>query len=256
MGIPHVLRSFGRAPWPLLFGLSAFGDVLSASSTAHATLPSFCGTGAAMLLSAGWPGALHVLLGVNQPAQLAAEWALMILAMMPPLLALPLAHVWRSSLARRRIRAVSCFVLAYAAIWMFSAPLLLALGLLLQILAGPAALAAAVSVAVLWSAGPWHRAALNRGHRVRRIGIFGPAADGDCLRFGAAHGTWCLLSCWAWMLVPLAAGPWHLPAMVFSGIIMLVERLAPPAMPKWQWPAFLSVAGRALMLPQKVLQHG
>src|ERR1700676_4179813 len=94
-----VLRSFARAPWPLLFALAGFGLLLSAYRAGHATLPAFCSAGTAwLLLVSGWPGALELAFALNPPTRLLADWALMLLAMMPPLLAVPLMHVWRSTL--------------------------------------------------------------------------------------------------------------------------------------------------------------
>lgn len=158
-------------------------------------------------------------------------------AMMPPLLAMPLMHVWRSSLPRRRLRASVGFLLGYGALWMAAGPILTVLALLLQLTVAEAALAGALLIASLWSASPWHRVALNRGHRMRRIGLFGWAADRDCLIFGMTHGLWCIASCWAWMLVPLLGGAWHIPIMLFAGAMMLAERLTPADRPRWRWPA-------------------
>ena len=48
----------------------------------------------------------------------------MLLAMMPPLVAPPLLHVWHRSLPRRRLRAVALFVLGYACVWLTAGALL------------------------------------------------------------------------------------------------------------------------------------
>src|SRR5580704_5159249 len=94
-----VVRSFARVPWPMLFALAGFGLMLSAYSAERATLPAFCGAGAArLLLASGWSDVLAWEFALNPPGRPLAEWALMLLAMMPPLLAAPLMHVWRSSL--------------------------------------------------------------------------------------------------------------------------------------------------------------
>src|ERR1700759_5096318 len=107
-----ILRSFARAPWPLLFALAGFGLILSAHSAGGAALPAFCGTGMAqLLLSSGWPDALELALALNPPARLLADWGWILLAMMPPLLAMPLVHVLRSTLPRRRVRALAYFAL-------------------------------------------------------------------------------------------------------------------------------------------------
>jgi predicted metal-binding membrane protein len=237
-----VLRNFARAPWPLLFASAGFGLILSAHETGQATLPAFCGAGTAwLLLASGWPDALKLVVATNPPTQLLAEWALMLLAMMPPLLAAPLMHVWRSSLPRRRLRALACFILGYGSVWMAAGPILMGLALLLQLVSGEGAFTCSLLLATVWSAGPWQRVALNRSHRLNRIGLFGWAADRDCLTFGMTHAVWCIASCWAWMLAPLAAGRWHIPAMMFAGAVMLSERLAPPERPRWRLPALFSL---------------
>jgi len=252
----QLLRIFARPPLPLLFALAGAGLIISAYSAWDATLPAFCGAGSArLLLSFGWPDALRLALALNPPARLLTEWASMLLAMMPPLLAVPLMHVWRSSQPRRRVRAITCFVLGYGCVWLTVGPVLIGLALLLQFVAGQGAVAfaGAVLLASLWSASPWQRIALNRGHRLSRIGLFGWAADRECLTFGAVHAVWCVASCWPWMLVPLAAASWHIPAMLVTGAIMLLERLGPPGWPRWRWPAFLALLD---LRPIRVLRQG
>ncbi|MEW7857128.1 DUF2182 domain-containing protein [Pseudomonas chlororaphis] len=245
-----VLLSFTRAPWPLLFATAGLGLALCLYTAGHSTLPAFCGS--ALSIVASWPTVLEAELALNPVQQMLADWALMLLAMMPPLLAMPLMHVWRSSLPRRRIRAALGFLLGYSALWLTAGPLLMVLALLLQLSVADAALATALLVALLWSASPWQRAALNRGHRLRRIGLFGWAADRDCLVFGASHGAWCIASCWAWMLVPLLGGAWHIPLMLVAGAIMLVERLAPGDRPRWHWPVILPRVDLWLLTTRKV----
>jgi len=108
----------------------------------------------------------------------------MLLAMMPPLLAMPLMHVCWSSLPRRRVRALAYFALGYGFVWLAAGPILIALAVLLRLVTGGTtpAFASALLIAMVWRASPWQRAALNHGHRLRRIGLFGWAADRECLR--------------------------------------------------------------------------
>jgi predicted metal-binding membrane protein len=256
-----VVRGFARAPWPTLFGLAGVGLMLSALSAGRETVPAFCGAGMArLLLASGWPDAVSLELGLNPPARLLADWASMLLAMMPPLLAAPLMHVWRSSLPRRRVRALAHFALGYGAIWMTAGPILISVVLLLQLVAGDdaLALAGALILATIWSASPWQRAALNRSHRLCRIGLFGRTADRECLTFGVVHALWCIASCWAWMLAALAAGRWHIAAMILAGAVMLGERLTAPERPRWRLPAFLSPLGRRPIFTPRpsVVHHG
>ena len=234
-----IWLGFTRAPWPLLFATAGLGLALCLYRAGHSTLPAFCSSGEGLLVVTRWPTALAAELALTPMSQRLADWALMLLAMMPPLLAMPLMHTWRSSLPRRRMRAALVVVLGYTAVWLAAGPLLMLLALLLQFSASESALGVALLVALLWSASPWQRMALNRGHRMRRIGLFGWAADRDCLVLGTTHGAFCVASCWAWMLVPLLGGAWHNALMPLAGAIMLVERLAPGDRPCWHWPAVL-----------------
>jgi predicted metal-binding membrane protein len=237
-----VLLNFARAPWPLLFAMAGIGLMLSLNVAGSASLPAFCGGGAAWLqFASNSPDALVLALASNPPVRLMADWASMLLAMMPPLLAMPLMHVWRSSLPRRRPRALACFVVGYSLVWMAAGPILIGAAILLQLVvrADVLAFVAALLIAAVWGASPWQRAALNQSHRLRRIGLFGWAADRECLTFGVIHAVRCVASCWAWMLVPLVAGPWHVPAMILAGAVMLRDRLTAPDRPHWRLPAFL-----------------
>lgn len=239
-----LLRSFTRPPWPLLFAVAAFGLLLSAVGTGHAMLPDFCGAVEGLLAASRWPDALDTAFALNPPLRLLADWALMLVAMMPPLLAMPLMHIWRSSLPRNRLWVCAAFVVAYWAVWMAAGLMLTAFALFWRMAVGDGALAGAAVLALLWSASPFHRAALNRGHRVRRIGLFGWRAHRDGLTFGGLHGLWCVASCWAWMVVPLVAGAWHMPTMMLAGLVMLAERLSLPCPPRWRWPQVVSIVAR------------
>ncbi len=240
------LRSFVYPPWPLLFSLAAAGLLLSAWTSISAVLPEVCGSNAlSLVLDSGGAGRT-LFLALNPPSALATSWTLMLVAMMPPLLAMPLTHVWRSTMARYRGRAVACFILGYGAAWLSIGPVLVALALLLRFMGGSFALILAVAIALVWSASPWQRLALNRSHRFGRIGVFGWARYRDSLSFGAGHAGWCIASCWAWMIVPLTAGAWHIAAMGVTGIIMLQERLKTPDRPAWRLP--VSVADIAGLL--------
>jgi predicted metal-binding membrane protein len=244
-----VLGSFARPPWPWLFAVAILGATLS-SQAGHGVLPTICGSSSAgLILAVGWAGAIDLITALSQPSQLIAEWMLMLLAMMPPLLAAPMCHVWRSNPRRLRARGLLLFVLGYLTVWIAAGPVLVILSLLLVLLTGYAtAFAVTGLMALAWSASPWQRRALNNSHRMPRIGIFGWSSYRDCLAFGATHGMWCIASCWAWMLLPLAAGVWHWPAMVFAGALMLAERLAPPSMPRWRLPALLSASSLSASL--------
>lgn len=235
-----ILRGFTRAPWPLLFATAGVGLVLCIYNNGHAAYAAFCSNAQGLDIATLWLTAIQSELAITPLHVVLSSWALMLIAMMPPLLAMPLTHVWRASLPRRRVRALAGFLLGYCALWMAAGLLLSAVALLLSMLFAQAALPLSILFAVLWSASPWHRAALNRGHRLQRIGLFGWKADRDCLGFGLSHGFWCISACWAWMLVPLLVHHGHIPVMMLAGAIMLAERLAPGARPRWRLPFVLN----------------
>lgn len=255
---PLALCNFRRAPWPLLFATAGLGHMLFAYNAKHMTVPAFCGTANGLENATQWARAMEAAIMFNRPYDMLVDWSLMLLAMMPPLLAMPLMHVWRASLKGRRMQASAEFLLAYCIVWIAAGLLLTGLALLVQLAAVRGTLASTLLLALLWSASPWHFAALNRGHRLRRIGLFGWHADRDCMMFGATHGIWCIASCWAWMLVPLVAGSWHIYAMLITSAIMLAERLSAPSSPRWTLPLMFKIINtRSLFLMRKTARsHG
>jgi predicted metal-binding membrane protein len=233
-----LIEHFRRPPWPALLTAAAAGHAALLAASIGILPVAICGAA-----GGPWPGgselrtALAATLALNSPGSLLAGWSLMLAAMMPPLLAAPIAHVRQSSLVRRKGRAVAGFAAGYAAVWVAMAAPLGLLALLSKMTLGPAAFPAAVAAALAWSASPAHRRLLNRAHRLRPISLFGLRADLDCLRFGAEHGLLCAATCWAWMLVPLLAGGWHEAAMLSAGAILLGERLSLPRAARWRLPA-------------------
>ena len=188
-------------------------------------LPDFCSaeTFGAIPLSASFDLALLL----NSPTQLATSWALMIAAMMSPLLIEPLRHVRKSSFAKRRAQAMLLFVAGYMAVWM-------AAGLALQ----PAALAArwvghsplvcficAAAITSLWQVSPAKRWCLSRCHRQPHLAAFGAAAYRDAFGYGLVNGAACVGACWALMVLPLLLVQAHLLAMVAVTLLILAERL-------------------------------
>ena len=219
----------------------AVGLALSTAIDIHANLPLLCGSPADHLslnrIAASW----QFLLMINPPTTLALAWLTMLVAMMTPLIALPLAHVRASSLFARRWRASAGFLLGYFCIWGIAGMPLLLAAFFLRLVAGSVLVAflLATLLALVWSASPIQQAAQNRAHRQRRIGLFGLAADRDCIMFGAAVGGWCLVSCWTWMLVPFFVPFGHVFAMIAVSGIVLAERLRGPGPVRWRTPVVL-----------------
>jgi predicted metal-binding membrane protein len=222
-----------RLPYPLL-AASAVGWTLLAVAESVPSLPALCVSPAT---AEGAIARLSAAFSATAPSIVLLASAVMLLAMMPPLLAPPLLHVWRRSLARRRVRAVALFVLGYAVVWLGAELVLVSGWLLLGGIApatGPAPFAIAALVALAWQATPLKQISLNRCHGRPPLAAFGLRAEADALRYGASHGLWCVGACWALMLLPLAAsGPLHWTMMLGVMLISVVERVRAPQPARW-----------------------
>ncbi len=212
-----MLGSISLAAWSVL----AFGG-----STLMLSALCASGAGPPIPLSVS----LELALLFNSPASLALSWALMLAAMMLPVVAGPLRHVRDRSFARRRGRAMLLFVLGYFAVWM-------AVGLVLQLVAVPMplALGLAFAVAMAWQVSPAKQWCLNRCHRRPQLAAFGVAADRDAINFGLTHGASCAGACCALMLLMLLAGEGQLVAMIAVTLLVFAERLERPAPLAWRW---------------------
>ncbi|MBV9924023.1 MAG: DUF2182 domain-containing protein [Acidobacteria bacterium] len=177
-----------------------------------------------------------MLLAMNPVSSLAAGWALMLVAMMSPMLVTPIRHVLERSFKRRRARSVTLFVVGYAAVWMAAGGVLLGARLTSSLLMPRSYLPAVVAgvVAFVWQCAPVKQRCLNRGHRHRELAAFGAAADLDALRFGVTHGVWCVGSCWALMLFPMLLSQGHLAGMAAVTFLMVSERLEQPRPLGWR----------------------
>jgi predicted metal-binding membrane protein len=207
-------------------------------------LAAFCSTETLRAIPLSVSFDLALLL--NSPGKLAAGWALMIAAMMSPLLIAPLRHVQERSFAKRRARAMFLFAAGYMAVWMAAGMGLQAMALAAR-WAEPAPLTGlglAAVIAVLWQVSPAKQWSLNRCHHRPHLAAFGAAADRDAFGFGLANGVPCVGACWALMLLPLFLVQAHLLAMVAVTLFILAERLENPAPLAWCWRG----PGRALRI--------
>jgi predicted metal-binding membrane protein len=209
----------------------------------------------------------HAIVGAGLPASHASiengavlliGWALMLTAMMAPLLIPALRHVRARSLRSRRWRAVILVTVAHAAVWTVGSIELLAVASALRSVTGQPDLAVLLGLvaALIWQLSPLKQHCLNRHCARPPISSFGGAADRDALRFGSTHAAWCLGSCWALMLVALLAPAWHVAVMLVVSVWMWVEPLDRPERPTWRvrFPLrFLRIAGATVRsLPQRV----
>lgn len=178
----------------------------------------------------------QMLLEMNPPSSMMAGWALMLIAMMSPMLIAPIRHIIKRSFKRRRARSVTLFVVGYAAIWMAAGGVLLAAVLMLNLLF-PQSFLPAIGVGIIafvWQCSPIKQRCLNRHHNHSSLAAFGIAADLDALRFGITHGVWCVGSCWALMLFPMLLSQGHFAAMAVVTFVMISERLEHPRPLRWR----------------------
>jgi predicted metal-binding membrane protein len=199
------------------------------------TLPTFCAAGTP------WTVPLSVSLDLalifDSPARITSSWALMVAAMMFPLLMAPLRHVRDRSFVRRRAWAMLLFVSGYATVWMGAGAGLQAIALVVRSAAAVplVCLGLAAATAVGWQVSPAKQWCLNRCHRRPHLTAFGPAADRDAFEFGLAHGAACAGACWALMLLTLFVSNAHVLWMIAIALFVFAERLESPAPLAWRW---------------------
>lgn len=167
-------------------------------------------------------------------------WALMLAAMMLPVLIAPVRHIRDRSFASRRARAITLFLAAYTSVWMVCGVLLMT-GCQ-HILQSPSAITATALLIGIWECSPAKQRCLNRGHAHSELPAFGRAADLGVIRFGWTHAVWCVGSCWALMFLPLLFSHGHLIVMAAVSLWLFAERLERPLPPRWGFRAPVKAA--------------
>ena len=176
-------------------------------------------------------------LAMHPSTALAAGWALMLVAMMSPVLIPDIRHIRLQSLKRHRTGVTMLFVAGYVAVWMVVGLVLLAASLWLGV-SMPGSYFPAIAVLLLalaWQMSPVKQRCLNRCHALFEMPAFGKDAAIAALRSGLVRGIWCAGSCWLLMLLPLVLHLGHLVVMAAVTILILGERLEQPAAPAWRW---------------------
>ncbi|GAB2182913.1 copper chaperone [Roseibium sp. LAB1] len=178
----------------------------------------------------------------------AADWILMVVAMMAPLVAANVSYVGRVVHASQKAATSIAFLLGYLCVWILSGLLLVPIAFALASLGGWLDLLVSAGIAVVWSMAPIAQWARNRCHGTGRIAAFGLAAQADGCWFGMRTGNACVLACWPWMLLPLQVETGHIALMALTGLFLFADRVAPPATPAWRLPPALeTVFGLALL---------
>jgi len=154
------------------------------------------------------------------------DWVVMVLAMMLPLMIIPMRATAFGSLWRRRHWAISTFLAGYLTVWTAAGAAILLLLILLR--ETHASDCRWLSGAGFVAAATWQSTALKRRlsaacHRTSPLAPDGWRAHRDCLRFGADHGIHCVGNCGVLMLAAMLS-PWHQPMMVAATVLLLYER--------------------------------
>jgi predicted metal-binding membrane protein len=174
------------------------------------------------------------------------HWALMIAAMMIPLILDPLQTAAFRSLWSRRHRAMALFLVGYFAPWV-AAGLPAALLHSLPKAHSRAAAAVVFGVAAFWALSLVRRRALIACHRTIPFAPTGLRADLDALRFGGIIGIACVVTCWPLMLACTLTGH-DMPAMIGGAIIGAFERLSFRTPTRWVAGGSLALAAYYLLL--------
>ena len=194
----------------------------------------------------GGMGPRHDMAGMTLASPVGtAGRALMLTAMMGPLLIPALRHVHARSLPRNRWPAMTLLIAGCAATWWAVAAALQQAAAFSAARAPAAPLLFGLLAALAWQASPAKQRCLNRHHAHPPIAAFGPAAWLDPLRYGVTHALWCAGSCWALMLLPLLAtgltGGTHQHATAAGLALMAAvsawiwaESFTDPAAPRWR----------------------
>jgi predicted metal-binding membrane protein len=214
------LSAFAHGPWPILLPISLAGWMLLPAG-GHGMMPAgFCGVAPGAWLAETWARAA-LSFSLSSPSTLALHWLLMLLAMMAPLVAEPLANLEASVAPRRRPAALALFVVGYGGAWLAAGFLVVPAAFLIGSAAETSRLpplALGLLIAALWQVTPLKRAALALCHRKPAV------ADDGALRYGFVTGLGCLGACWALMLAPFAAHGEDRPLMALVAIALLIER--------------------------------
>lgn len=214
-----VLREIGSGrSWPIL-GCSAAGWALVVGLDHSVLVPILCAPGGIV------PSTVVGVIALNTQALVISCFA-MLLAMMTPLIWLPLTRVWDRSLAERRRCAIFLFLCSYFGAWMVAMVILTFCAVALRLVAESAIAAFAIAgvIALFWQLTPIKARFLKRCHAVRPLPAFGFAAELASIQYGTEVAGSCIAACWAIMLLPLTAPAGHAPIMVATTLLLLSER--------------------------------
>ncbi|HKD82861.1 MAG TPA: DUF2182 domain-containing protein [Candidatus Angelobacter sp.] len=234
---PLLLLSAGAWLFLLAGGVMSLAPSLGihshdadAAATLHSSMPS-----ESYLAFDAWPGFM-------------LHWSIMITAMMFPTLVPQVRVVAARSLWFRRDRSMLLFLAGYSALWLVYGVTAKAVLQLLRLFS-PAVfsflLPFSLLLAGLWQLTRRKQRSLVACHFTMPMAPSGWRADFDCCRYGARTAAYCCISCWALMLVCVAAGH-SLWAMLVVACVSLAERVLIRPRQAWFATALFAVALLAL----------
>jgi predicted metal-binding membrane protein len=226
---PIQVGRIGATPLPWL-GAIAVVCLALLSAGGHSHGASECVVTTCRMAMPGAASPIHIL------ASAALEWLLMIGAMMPPLLVLPVSHLMASTFRRHRAGALFLFAAGYLAPWMAAGLVFVPVERGAAAALGWAAFPIITVIAFCWSASPVAQRARNRCDQLRPIRPVGFARQRDCFMQGAISGMSCVLACWPWMILPMVATVDHSLATAIATMLVILDRFGSVPRPRWQWP--------------------
>lgn len=191
--LTSIRRLAWRSPesWSLV--LSGLASLILATRVWSAGADAVAGAGAHALHQASDASAVSL--------AAMADWSLMVLAMMVPLVAASVRMVAARSLWRRRHRAVIAFLSSYVLLWSVVGWATLAIvGRLVGSGGSSLPATAALLLAAIWQATTLKQRALMACHRTAPLAPHGWRATRDCVDYGLLAGLRCVASCWAMMM--------------------------------------------------------
>lgn len=222
------LRS-GFLPYLFLIGAAAY--TILAITSFGGTVVALCGR-VSVQAAWGYLSAMPWSLGFGP---LATDWGLMIIAMMTPLVSVQIARIIWCSRPNPCAIAIIAFLFAYWLVWIATSVFLIPLAFALTSALGSGLTSVVtIAMALIYSSSPAAQRARNRCHKTNPVPAFGFGILTKSAQSGMATGTNCAAVCWPWMLVPITIQSYHLLAMMFVGIFLFFDRIAPAAQPLWR----------------------
>jgi hypothetical protein len=150
---------------------------------------------------------------------------LMVVAMMTPLLLVPIQVVLTRSFVSRRLRSGLLVSLGYILTWLVAVLGLDLATLSLSVVASyPRWLVwLTAGLALLWQVCPARLRFVWACHRLPRLEPFGLRADLSCFQYGVAYGLNCVVTCAPLMLFAVLA-PLHFFICVYASCSAFIER--------------------------------